>query len=118
MENSPASPALALVPAARRGESVPAVARPEVAVLRPCMGPARPSRLPFERWLNIGIQLSAAWVARRFGKSRRRDTLHFSHHAEVAALAEPEQDFWLRKAEAHNWPVLALAVATPLGRKA
>lgn len=27
------------------------------------------------------------------------------HHAEVAALAGPEQDFWLRKAEEHRWPV-------------
>ncbi|MDT0616058.1 LmbU family transcriptional regulator [Streptomyces lancefieldiae] len=44
-----------------------------------------------------------AWVARRFPMSRRRDRLSFTHHAEVAALAEPEQDFWLRKAEAHEW---------------
>jgi hypothetical protein len=44
-----------------------------------------------------------AWVARRFPISRRRDTLSFTHHAEVAALAEPEQDFWLRKAEEHGW---------------
>jgi hypothetical protein len=46
-----------------------------------------------------------AWVARRFAMSRRRDTLSFGHHAEVAALPEPEQDFWLRKAEEHRWPV-------------
>lgn len=46
-----------------------------------------------------------AWVARRFAMSRRRDTLSFGHHAEVAALSEPEQDFWLRKAEEHSWPV-------------
>jgi hypothetical protein len=44
-----------------------------------------------------------AWVARRFPMSRRRDTLSFTHHAEVAALAEPEQDFWLRKAEEYGW---------------
>ncbi|MCW8096323.1 LmbU family transcriptional regulator [Streptomyces tauricus] len=44
-----------------------------------------------------------AWVARRFHMSRRRDTLSFTHHAEVAALAEPEQDFWLRKAEEYAW---------------
>ncbi len=49
-----------------------------------------------------------AWVARRFELSRRRDTLSFGHHAEVAALAEPEQDFWLRKAEEHQWPVKRL----------
>ncbi len=46
-----------------------------------------------------------AWVAKRFPMSRRRDTLSFGHHAEVAALPEPEQDFWLRKAEEHRWPV-------------
>jgi predicted HicB family RNase H-like nuclease len=108
-----------------------------------------PQRLPFERWLHIGSQLSAlsasaawclgdwlvfgeqayagryrqaieqtsldyqtlrnyAWVARRFSLSRRRDKLSFGHHCEVAALAEPEQDFWLRKAEEHHWPVKQL----------
>jgi hypothetical protein len=49
-----------MVPAARRGESVPAEARPGVAVLRPGIGLALPARLPFERWLDIGMQLSAA----------------------------------------------------------
>ncbi len=44
-----------------------------------------------------------AWVARRFPLSRRRDRLSFTHHAEVAALPEPEQDFWLAKAEEHTW---------------
>jgi adenosine deaminase len=49
-----------------------------------------------------------AWVARQFAVSRRRDTLSFGHHAEVAALPEPEQDYWLRKAEQHRWPVKQL----------
>jgi hypothetical protein len=44
-----------------------------------------------------------AWVAGRFELSRRRDTLSFGHHAEVAALPAPEQDFWLRKAEEFGW---------------
>jgi hypothetical protein len=43
------------------------------------------------------------WVARRFELSRRRETLSFGHHAEVASLPEPEQDFWLRKAEELGW---------------
>jgi hypothetical protein len=43
------------------------------------------------------------WVARRFELSRRRDCLSFGHHAEVAALNSPEQDYWLRKAEEHRW---------------
>jgi hypothetical protein len=49
-----------------------------------------------------------AWVARRFALSRRRDTLSFGHRAEVAALPEPEQDYWLRQAEQHRWPVRQL----------
>jgi hypothetical protein len=49
-----------------------------------------------------------AWVAGRFAMSRRRDRLSFGHHAEVAALAQPERDFWLRKAEEHRWPVKRL----------
>lgn len=44
-----------------------------------------------------------AWVARRFSLSRRRDRLSFGHHAEVAGLPAPEQDFWLRKAEEKTW---------------
>lgn len=43
------------------------------------------------------------WVARRFELSRRRDKLSFGHHAEVAALRHPEQDYWLRKAEEFGW---------------
>jgi hypothetical protein len=43
------------------------------------------------------------WVARCFELSRRRDSLSFGHHAEVAALDTPEQDFWLRKAEEFGW---------------
>ncbi len=44
-----------------------------------------------------------AWVARRFEQHRRRDTLSFAHHAEVTRLSPPEQDYWLRKAEARKW---------------
>jgi len=49
-----------------------------------------------------------AWVARRFSLSRRRDSLSFGHHAEVAALPEAEQDFWLRKADELGWAVKRL----------
>ncbi|HTE59386.1 MAG TPA: LmbU family transcriptional regulator [Solirubrobacteraceae bacterium] len=44
-----------------------------------------------------------AWVARRFEVSRRRDNLSLQHHAEVAALPEPEQDLWLHRAERSHW---------------
>ena len=49
-----------------------------------------------------------AWVAGRFELSRRRDTLSFGHHAEVAALPGPEQDFWLCKADEFGWSVTRL----------
>lgn len=112
--------------------------------LVPRTGLQLPRQLSFEKWVNIGRQLSNvssssawclgdwlvygedtytgryrdaidqtsldyqtlrnyAWVVRRFLWSRRRDTLSFGHHAEVAALSEPEQDFWLRKAEELGW---------------
>jgi hypothetical protein len=46
---------------------------------------------------------NCAWVARKIPLSRRRDKLSFGHHAEVAALTEPEQAYWLRKAEELSW---------------
>lgn len=49
-----------------------------------------------------------AWVARKFSLARRHDNLSFGHHAEVAGLPEPEQDFWLRKAGALGWSRNAL----------
>jgi|HubBroStandDraft_6_1064221.scaffolds.fasta_scaffold128964_3 hypothetical protein len=44
-----------------------------------------------------------AWVARRFPMSRRRDSLSFQHHVEVARLPEKEQDEWLDRAQAGSW---------------
>lgn len=44
-----------------------------------------------------------AWVARAFEPSRRHPGLSFGHHAEVAALPEPAQDLWLRRAEVGHW---------------
>lgn len=44
-----------------------------------------------------------AWVARTFPLSRRRDRLSFQHHAEVAALPEPQQELWLMRAERSRW---------------
>jgi hypothetical protein len=44
-----------------------------------------------------------AWVARRFEQSRRRDGLSFQHHAEVASMAEADQDIWLQRAERLGW---------------
>ena len=44
-----------------------------------------------------------AWVAGRFPPTRRRAALSFQHHAEVAALTEPEQELWLHRAEGERW---------------
>src|SRR5262245_48797123 len=44
-----------------------------------------------------------AWVARRFPPARRCSALSLQHHVEVAALPEPEQDLWLRRAERGHW---------------
>jgi hypothetical protein len=44
-----------------------------------------------------------AWVARRFELSRRRDTLSFQHHAEVASMPPAKQDYWLDRAEEGGW---------------
>jgi hypothetical protein len=49
-----------------------------------------------------------AWVARRFEMSRRRDKVSFQHHAEVAALPEPDQDLWLNRAERLGWSLSEL----------
>lgn len=128
---------------AQAGES------PSLPFAVPKTGFRLPRNLSFDRWLHLGLQLSAinsssawclgdwvaygmdafagryrnaieqtaldyqtlrnyVWVTKRFPLHRRRDSLSFAHHAEVAALSEPEQDFWLRKAEELRWPVKQL----------
>jgi hypothetical protein len=49
-----------------------------------------------------------AWVARRFPVARRRDALGLAHHAEVAALPEDDQDYWLDRTVARTWSVAEL----------
>lgn len=44
-----------------------------------------------------------AWMARKFPVSRRRDTLSFGHHTELAGLPDDEQDVWLARAEQLSW---------------
>ncbi|MGW7824498.1 LmbU family transcriptional regulator [Streptomyces puniciscabiei] len=137
-----------LVPLMARSNSHLKVVSPADAnvsnIVVPRTGLNLPPRLPFEKWMNIGYQLSTihtssawclgdwlvygegafegryrkavercslhyqtlrnyAWVARRFPLSRRRDTLSFGHHAEVARLSDAEQDYWLSKAESLSW---------------
>lgn len=44
-----------------------------------------------------------AWISRKFQTARRRESLSFQHHAEVAALLPSEQESWLDRAEEHGW---------------
>jgi hypothetical protein len=52
--------------------------------------------------------MNMAYVAGRFDVARRRGSLSFSHHAELAALAAEDQDLWLDRAEAGDLSVRAL----------
>ncbi len=45
----------------------------------------------------------AKWVASRVELSRRRETLSWSHHRDVAALEAEKQEIWLDKADKNQW---------------
>jgi len=49
-----------------------------------------------------------SYVCRQVARSRRRENLRFSHHAEVASLEPAEQDEWLDTAETNGWSVREL----------
>jgi len=59
---------------------------------------------------------NAAAVCRAFEISRRRETLSFSHHEAVAALAPAEQDRLLDQAERERWSRQQLRDAVRSGR--
>jgi hypothetical protein len=65
--------------------------------------PDRYKRALQETSLDYQTLRNYAWVATRFGVSRRRDRLSFHHHMEVAALPENQQDLWLGRAEENGW---------------
>ena len=48
------------------------------------------------------------YVASRFEPSRRRDVLSWTHHAEVAALSDEDQEVWLNRAVAERLSVRSL----------
>ena len=58
------------------------------------------------------------YVASRFEPSRRRDVLSWTHHAEVAALSDEEQELWLDRAERERLSVRSLREEIVLGRAA
>jgi hypothetical protein len=52
--------------------------------------------------------MNMTYVASRFEISRRRESLSFSHHAELAPLPQADQDSWLQRAEVDHLSVHAL----------
>jgi hypothetical protein len=61
--------------------------------------------------------MNMAYVASRFAFSRRKEGLSFSHHAEVAALPQPDQDSWLETAASEHLSVRALREALRKARR-
>ncbi|MBV6448551.1 hypothetical protein [Nitrosomonas sp.] len=55
------------------------------------------------------------WVAESVGVSRRRETLEWSHHKEVAGLPDELADRWLDQAERSGWSVAELRAAVKRG---
>jgi len=54
--------------------------------------------------INYGTLRNLAWVSMHVDLSRRRDTVEWSKHAEVAPLPAKEQTKWLTKVEEENLP--------------
>ncbi|HEX8066846.1 MAG TPA: LmbU family transcriptional regulator [Thermoleophilaceae bacterium] len=57
---------------------------------------------------DVQTLMNMAYVASRFDSDRRRPNLSFSHHAELAAREEPEQEYWLDRAESERLSVRCL----------
>ena len=62
--------------------------------------------------------MNMAWVASRFEISRRRENLSWSHHAELVALPDEEQEAWLDAAEENRMSVRCLREELRRARKA
>jgi hypothetical protein len=52
--------------------------------------------------------MNMVYVANRYAASRRREKLSWSHHAELAALSDAEQDAWLDRVTSRGLTVRAL----------
>ncbi|WP_217503333.1 LmbU family transcriptional regulator [Streptomyces lunaelactis] len=65
--------------------------------------PDRYRRAVEETLLDYQTLRNYAWVSRRYAPRRRRATLSFQHHAELASLPEAEQEYWMDRAERLNW---------------
>jgi hypothetical protein len=54
---------------------------------------------------DIQTLMNMVYVASHVAVSRRRETLSWSHHAELASLTVDEQDSWLERAAESRWSV-------------
>lgn len=79
---------------------------------------ARAEQVLDEMGLQPETQANYATVYRKVAASRRRETLPFGHHAEVAALPPAEQTQWLTRAEKEKWTREELRQQLGKGRKA
>ncbi|HEY8501219.1 MAG TPA: hypothetical protein VIL21_00905, partial [Solirubrobacterales bacterium] len=61
--------------------------------------------------------MNMVYVASKFGISRRRENLSWSHHETVASLEEGEQEYWLERATEHRLSVADLRVELRTARK-
>lgn len=61
---------------------------------------------------------NARYVARQIPPSRRRENLSYSHHAEVAAMDEADQDYWLSRAANEGLSTHAMRAAIKGEREA
>ena len=59
---------------------------------------------------DVQTLMNMTYVASRVEISRRRESLSWSHHAEVAALSAVDQDLWLARAEEYRLSVQDLRV--------
>lgn len=55
-----------------------------------------------EKW-SPGYLANCKWVGSRFIPSRRRESLTFSHHQDLASYTQEEQEEWLDRCEAEGW---------------
>ncbi|WP_205669380.1 LmbU family transcriptional regulator [Amycolatopsis suaedae] len=80
--------------------------------------PDRYKRAIEETSLDYQTLRNYAWVARQFPVTRRRSSLSFQHHAELASLSEEAQDEWLDRTEKFGWSRNELRNRVRASRKA
>jgi hypothetical protein len=61
--------------------------------------------------------MNMAYIAKNFPVSQRRENLSWSHHAELAAMSDDEQDRWLDLAIAQKLSVRQLRTKVRLARR-